>query len=53
MIKPLISSNDLDWLFIKGKVGFVLWPVLREFFKVNMVICHFLYKYNKRKRINE
>jgi hypothetical protein len=24
MIKPLVSSKILDWLFIKGKVGFAL-----------------------------
>ena len=31
MIKPLMLSDDWDWLFIKEKVGFALWPMLREF----------------------
>jgi hypothetical protein len=29
--KPLMLSDDWDWLFIKKKVGFALWPMLREF----------------------
>jgi hypothetical protein len=52
MIKLLMLSDDWDWLFIKEKVGFALWHMLREF-KVNKVICRFLYKDNKRKRNDE
>jgi hypothetical protein len=35
-IKPLVSSKRLDWLFIKEKVGFALWPMLREFWSLRL-----------------
>jgi len=38
MIKPLMLSDDWDWLFIKEKVGFALWPMLREFWYLRLML---------------
>jgi hypothetical protein len=34
-----MSSNDRDWLFIKEKGGFTLWPMLKRIliFEVNEI----------------
>jgi len=36
-IKLLMLSNDWDWLFIKEKVGFALWFMLREFWYLRLI----------------
>jgi hypothetical protein len=38
MITPLMLSDDWDWLFIKEKVGFALWPMLREFWYLRLML---------------
>ena len=54
-IKPLISSKRLDWLFFKEKVGFALWPMLKEFWSLRLTRLHvtFSTKTTKGKKIDE
>jgi hypothetical protein len=46
LIKPLLSSNDWIVYQSKKKVGFVLWPLLREFrsFRFNYSLHYVLLK---------
>jgi hypothetical protein len=37
MINLLMLSDDWDWLFIKEKVGFALWHMLREFWYLRLI----------------
>jgi len=52
MIKPLMSSNDQDWSFIKEKLDLHYNPCLEYSDKVSMVICHFICKDNDKKGVD-
>ena len=54
-IKPLVSSKGLDWLFIKEKVGFALWSMLREFWSLRLTRLYvtFSTKTTRGKEVDE
>jgi hypothetical protein len=46
MIKLLMLSDDWDWLFIKEKVGFAFWHMLREFWYLRLIRLYVVFSTN-------
>jgi hypothetical protein len=46
MIKLLMLTDDWDWLFIKEKVGFAFWHMLREFWYLRLIRLYVVFSIN-------